>query len=54
MNDHLCVQNETTGRADESRVFRNKGTEFEWYLSVDCGAANTPINFCPFCGIKLD
>lgn len=48
--NHLCMENDTTGKLGESKVWFDHP---EWWLSTDDGCCHTEIRFCPYCGINL-
>lgn len=51
METHECKENETLGRMGEWELYKRAG---EWWISSDDGCDHTPVNYCPFCGTKLE
>jgi hypothetical protein len=50
-NEHICSGNEMHGTCGENKVYKK---DCEWWISLDCGCCHSRINFCPYCGIKLE
>jgi hypothetical protein len=51
--EHRCQKNDTLDRIGECRIVRvldEKG----WWMTVDDGCCQAEVNYCPFCGTKLD
>lgn len=52
VEQHECKENGTLRRIGEWKLY--KENDGYWWISSDDGCDHTTVNYCPFCGKKLE